>query len=341
MAVAAAMLCVLAAPLSATAQEAVLSTSVASPGSIDATSRITINTVAPKPATDNRPTLPSVSWLDDGSGPRITSLTLELPKVDLGAISLGSRVGDQRLPAVFRAGALAGPGLALPARGVTLTTGSRAPMILSFEQMPVQATRGGPTSTAIAAAAVSFTPNSRVFVTPQVVVPTGSSDAHTSIGTAVQARIIENLSLATDLRMAASADASWTPLASARLVGQWPRAGIETSVMRGAPAPQAARSTALLSSQDRESAQLHVQPVADLTVATGISVWRPSSDPVADDTTLESLRIAYDGLASGQVAAVQQREATASRQTDITSLEWRQRGPGQVTVRYVRENGSD
>jgi hypothetical protein len=60
----------------------------------------------------------------------------------------------------------------------------------------------------------------------------------------------------------------------------------------------------------------------------------------AGDTTLESLRIAYDGLESGHVAAVQQREATASQQTDITSLEWRQRGPGQMTVRYVRESGS-
>ena len=111
-------------------------------------------------------------------------------------------------------------------------------------------------------------------------------------------------------------------------------------MLRGASAPQTAAKTALLSSRDRESAQVHVQPLPGVTVATLTSVSRPSSDPVADDTTLDSLRIAYDGIGSGHVAAVQQREATASRQTDITSVEW-QRGPGQMTVRYVRESGSD
>ena len=341
MAVVAGALYVLTVPLGAAAQEAVMSTSVASPGSVNATSRITLNTVTPKPATDGGLALPSVSLIDNGSGPRVTSLTLELPKVDLGAISIGSRVGDQRLPAVFRAGALAGPALASPVRGVTLTTSGSAPLILLFDQMPVPAAPTAPASTAIAAAAVSFTPNSRISATPQVVIPIGSPDAHTSVGTAVQAQIVENLSIATDVGVAGTADTSWAPLASARLVGQWPRAGIETSVLRGAAAPQTARNPALVSSRDRESAQFHVQPLPGLTVATLASVSRPSSDPVADDTTLESLRIAYDGLGSGHVSAVQQREATASRQTDITSLEWRQRGPGQVTVRYVRESGSD
>jgi hypothetical protein len=337
MTVAAALM--LAAPLVANAQQAVMWTSVASPASGNATSQITLNTVAPKPATDSRLALPSLSWIDDGSGPRVTSLTLELPKVDLGAFALGSQVGDQRLPAVFRAGALAGPALASPVRGVTLTTSGRAPLTLLFDQLPVAAARA-PASAAIAAAAMSFTPNSRVSVTPQVVFPTGSPDAHTSVGTAVQAQLVENLSIATDVGMAGTANADWAPLASARLVGQWPRAGIETTVLRGAGAPPTARNTALLSSQDRESARVHVQPLPGLTLATLASVSRPSSDPVADDTTLDSLRIAYEGLGKGHVAAVQQREATASRQTDITSLEW-QRGPGQMTVRYVRQSGSD
>ena len=341
MALVAGTLYALTAPLGVSAQEAVMSTSVASPGSVNATSRITLNTLTPKPSTDGSLALPSVSLIDNGSGPRVTSLTLELPKVELGAISIGSRVGDQRLPAVFRAGALAGPALASPARGVSLTTSGSAPLTLLFEEMPARNTRTAPASAGIAAAAVSFTPNSRVFATPQVVIPIGSPDARTSIGTAVQAQIVENVSLATDLGMAGTADTSWAPLASARLVGQWPRAGIETSVLRGAAAPPTARNAALVSSRDRESAQVHVQPLPGLTLATLASVSRPSSDPVADDTTLESLRIAYDGLDSGQVAAVQQREATASRQTDITSLEWRQRGPSQMTVRYVRESGSD
>jgi len=271
----------------------------------------------------------------------VTGLTLELPKVDLGAISIGSSVGDQRLPAVFRAGALAGPALASPVRGVTLTTSGSAPLILAFEGMPVAGTRTAPASTAIAAAAVSFTPNGRVSVTPQVVIPGGSPDAHTTVGTAVHTQIVENLSIATDVGVARAADTSWAPIASARLVGQWPRAGIETTMLRGATAPPTARDTALVASRDRESAQLHVQPLPGLTVATLTSVSRPSKDPVANDTAVESLRIAYDGLGTGHVAAMQQREATASRQTDLTSLEWRQRGPGQMTVRYVRETGSN
>ena len=84
-----------------------------------------------------------------------------------------------------------------------------------------------------------------------------------------------------------------------------------------------------------------MQPLPGLTVATLTSVSRPSSDPVADDTTLGSLRIAYDRLGSGQVAAVQQHEETASRESDITSLEWRQRGAGRMAVRYVRRSASD
>ena len=178
-------------------------------------------------------------------------------------------------------------------------------------------------------------------MTPQVLIPSGSPDAQTSVGTAIRANVVGNFALATDVGMAGTADTSWAPLASARLVGQWPRAGIETSVLRGAPAPRDGGNTAFVSSRDREAAQAQVQPLPGLTLAALTSVSRPSSDPVADDTTLGSLRIAYDGLGSGKVAAVQQREATASRESDITSLEWRQRGPGRMTVRYVRQSASD
>ena len=337
---AAAALCVLT-PLAASAQEAVVSTSVAAPGASTATSRINLNTVTPKPGTNTGLKLPFVSLMDDGSGLRVTSLTLELPKVDLGTMSIDSRFGDQRLPAVFRAGALAGPALSSPVRGAMLTTAGSAPLTLLFEQLPAAATTGGGTSTGIAAAALSLTPGSRVFVTPQVVIPSGSPDAPTSVGTAVQAQLVGNLSMSTDVGMAGTAESAWAPLASARLVGQWPRAGIETIVLRGSTAPQTTKNTALVASRDREAAQVHVQPLAGLTLTTLTSVSRPSSDPIADDTTQGSLRIAYDGLGSGHVAAVQQRETTASRETDITSLEWRQRGPGQMTVRYVRESASD
>jgi hypothetical protein len=188
---------------------------------------------------------------------------------------------------------------------------------------------------------VSFTPSPRVVVTPKVLIPGGSPDAQTSVGTAIRANVISNVAMTTDVGMAGSADTSWVPLASARLVGQWRRGGIETVVLRGAPAPRTGGNTALVASRDREAVQAQVQPVPGLTFAALTSVSRPSSAPAADDTSLGSLRLAYDGLHSGQVAAVQQRQATASRESDMTSLEWRQRGRGRMTVRYVRQSASD
>ena len=110
-------------------------------------------------------------------------------------------------------------------------------------------------------------------------------------------------------------------------------------MLRGAAAPRTEADTAFVSSRDREAAQAQVQPLPGLTLAALTSSSRPAADPDADDTTLGSLRIAYDGLPSGQVAAVRQREATASRESDITSLEWRQRGPGRMAVRYVHQTG--
>jgi len=331
----------LIAPLAAAAQEAVISTTVAPPGSGTLTSRINFDEVKPKPATDRTLALPSLSLIDDGSGPRVTSLMLQLPDLDLGGLSLASRLGDQRLPAVFRAGALAGPALASPVRGLTLMTAGRAPFSVSVGQMPVLGTGRPLTSPALASAAVSFTPSSRLSLTPLVLIPGGSPDAQKSVGTAIRANVVGNLAVVTDVAMAGTADTSWTPLASARLVGQWPRAGIETIVLRGAAAPGPAGNTALVSSQDREAAQALVQPLPGFTLAALTSVSRPSSHPDADDTTVGSLSIAYDRLGSGKVAAIRQREATASRESAISSLEWRQRGLTGMTVRYVRRSASD
>ena len=339
--VAALALYALMAPVLATAQEANMSTTVASLGSGTATSRINLDAVKPKPATDRGLALPSLALIDDGSGPRVTSLVLELPDLDLGEVSVASRLGDQSLPAVFRAAPLAGSALASPMRGLTFTTTGTAPLSLSFGQMPAPATGTPPGSPAFAAAAVSFTPSTRLSLTPHVLIPSGSPDAQTSVGTAIQANVVGNLALVTDVGMAGTADTAWAPLASARLVGQWPRAGIETSVLRGAAAPRAEADKAFVSSRDREAVQAQVQPLPGLTLAALTSSSRPSSDPDADDTTLGSLRIAYDGLPTGQVAAVRQRETTASRESEITSLEWRQRGLGRMTVRYVHQRASD
>jgi hypothetical protein len=324
-------------PVLATAQEANMSTA-ASLGSGTATSLINFDAVKPKPATDRGLALPSLALTDDGSGPRVNRLVLELPDFGLGDVAVASRLGDQPLPAVFRAAPLAGSALASPMRGLTFTTTGAAPLSLSFGQMGTVPATGTP---ALAAAAVRFTPNSRLSVTPEVLIPVGSPGAQTSVGTAIQANIVGNLALVTDVGVAGAADTAWAPMASARLVGQWPRAGIETSVLHGAAAPRTETDAAFVSSRDREAAQAQVQPLPGLTLVALASSSRPAADPDADDTTLGSLRIAYDGLPTGQLATVRQRETTASRESEITSLEWRQRGRGHMAVRYVQQRASD
>ena len=337
--VAALALYALMPPVLATAQEANVSTTVASLGSGIVASRISFDAVKPKPATDRGLALPTLVLFDDGSGPRVTSLVLELPVLDLEEASVASRLGDQSLPAVFRAGPLAGSGLTSPIRGLTFTTMGTAPVSLSFGQMGTGTPAPG--SPALAAAAVSVTPNTRLSLTPHVLIPSGSPDARRTVGTAIQANVAGNLALVTDVGMAGTADATWAPLASARLVGKWSRAGIETSVLRGAAAPRVEPDKAFVSSRDREAVQAQVQPLPGLTFAALTSSSRPAADPAADDTRQGSLRIAYDGLTTGQLAAVRQRETTASREADITSLEWRHRGLGRVAVRYVHRRASD
>jgi hypothetical protein len=188
---------------------------------------------------------------------------------------------------------------------------------------------------------VSFTPNARLSVVPQMVIPVGSPDAQKTVGTMIQANVAGKLAVLTDVGMAATGDAAWAPVAAARLVSQWPRAGIETSVLRGAPASATDTNRAFASSRDREAAQAQVQPLPGLTVAALTSSSRSAADPDAINTTLGSLRIVYDRLPTGQLAALRQRETTASRESEISSLEWRQRGLGRMVVRYVQQRASD
>lgn len=324
----------------AQAQDAVMSTSVA-PGGSGATSRISLDTVTAKPATDRGLTLPAFSLIDDGTGPRLNSLMLQMPTVDFGDVTVTSVLGDQRLPAVFRSGTFAGPALASATRGLTLTTSGRAPWSLSFGQLTLPGQSKTADVPTFAAAAVSFTPSKRLSVTPQLMIPSGAANAQASIGTAIRANLVKNVQMLTDLGMASTGDSPWSPLASARLVGQWPRAGIETSVLRGTAAPATGANTAFVSSRDREAVQAHVQPMRGLALAALTSVSRPSSEPAADDTTQGTLRIAYDKIPNGQLAATQQREATASREVDTTSLEWQHKGAVPMTIRYVRQNSSD
>jgi hypothetical protein len=278
--------------------------------------------------------------IDDGSHVTLKTLVMELPDLDVGETAVASRLGDQPLPAVFRAGPLAGSGLGSPLRGLTFTTTGTTPVSVSFGQMGGAASTT-PGSPALAAAAVSFNPSTRLSVTPQVVMPVGSPDAQRSVGTAIRANVAGNFTLLTDVGVSGTSDTAWAPLASARLVSHWPRAGIETSVLRGAAAPRSETEPAFVSSRDREAAQAQVQLLPDLTLAAVTSASRPAADPGADDTRLGSLSVAYDGLPAGRVAALRQRETTASRESDITSLEWRQRGPGRMAVRFVQRRASD
>jgi hypothetical protein len=323
------------------AQEVVMSTMAAPLGSGAAASGVNINTVKPAAATDRGLALPTLSLTDDGSGPQVRSLMLQMPAFAVGGVSVASDLGDQRLPAAVRDAALAGPALAFPARGLTLAIKSSTPLSLSFTQMPAATTAAHASSSTFASAAMSFTPGSRVSVTPRVLLPGGAPEAQRTVGTAIRANVVSNVAVTTDVGMAGTAETPWTPVVSARVVGQWPKGGIETVVLRGAAAPSTGANTALVSSRDREAAQAQLRPLPGLTVAALTSNSRPSADPLAADTATGSLRLAYDGLPSGQVAAVQQREVTASRETDMTSLEWRQRGMTGVTLRYVRQSASD
>ena len=333
----------LMSPVHVIAQEANISTAAASLGSGTVASRINLDAVKPKPATDPGLALPSLTLIDDGSGPRVTNLVLELPVLDFEDVSVASRLGDQPLPAVFRAAPLAGSALRAPIRGLTLTTAGATPVSVSFGQMGTVPATGTPApgSPAVAAAAVSFAPSTRLSLTPRVLFDSGSADAQSSVGTAIRANVVGNLALVTDVCMAGNADTTWVPAASARLVGQWPRAGIETSVLRGAAASGAEANKAFVSSRDREAVQAQVQPLPGLTVAALTSLSRPAAAPEADETTVGTFRIAYDGLRSGQLAAVRQRETTASREAETTSVEWRQKSLGRMAVRYVHQRASD
>jgi hypothetical protein len=328
-------------PAAVTAQEANLSTAVASLGSGIVTSRINVDVIKPRPATDRGLALPSLTLTDDGSGPRVTRLMLELPVLDLEEVSVASRLGDQSLPAVFRAVPLAGSALTAPIRGLTLTTTGGTPLSLSFGQMGKVPGTGtyAPDSPAVAAAGVNFTPSTRLSLMPRVLIDSSSAAAQRSIGTALQANVVGNFALVTDVGMAGTIDTTWAPLASARLVGQWPRASIETSVLRGAAAPRSDK--AFVSARDREAVVAQVQPLPSLTLAALTSLSRPAADPDADGTTMGTLRIGYDGFPTGQLAAFRQRETTASREAEITSFEWRQRSLGRMVVRYVHQRASD
>ncbi|MCC7126712.1 MAG: hypothetical protein IT178_17815 [Acidobacteria bacterium] len=332
-------------PVVAAAQGSAPPTTMTVVGSGTAT-LVSLDFADPAPATSRGLKLPSFTFVTDTSGPRLNHLILTLPDFDMGHVVVASRVGDQPLPAVFRSGPLAGAGLTTPIRGVTMTTTGGAPMSLTFGERTPEALAAAPDATApaLAAAAVDFTPGGRVSVTPQVLFAVGDTDRQGRVGTAVRANVADNLTLASDVGLAGTADTAWTPLASARLVGQWARAGIETSAVRGAASPTDTSGdigAGVVSTRDRELARAEVQPLPHLTVVAQASSSRPSARPAAAATVNGSVRVAYEGFSGGQLITARQRERTGSKESVSTSLAWRQKGAGRLAVRYVHQQRSD
>lgn len=333
---------ILCGPEFAAAQDARQPTTMTVLGSGTAT-LVSLDFAEPAPATDRGLKLPSFTFVTDTSGPRLNHLVMTLPDFDMGNVVIASRVGDQPLPAVFRSGPLAGAGLAAPIRGVTMTTTGSTPMSLTFGESTLDAftTLTTAPAPALAAAAVDLSPGQRFSLTPQVLFAVGDNDRQGRVGTAVQANVADNLMLVSDVGLSGTASAPWSPLASARVIGQWARAGIETSAVRGAASPTHNGTAAVVSTRDREVARAEVQPLPHLTVVAQASSSRPSARPAAAATVNGSVRVAYEGFSGGQLITARQRERTGSQESVSTSLAWRQKGAGRLAVRYVHQQRSD
>lgn len=294
---------------------------------------------AAAPATTDGVMLPSLTLTGADNGPRVQNLIFAFPDLVFGGHDVKTRLGDQPLPAIFRGSSLAGTSLAAPVRGLSLTTGGQAPISLSFGQTGInggtgKAAAGAPSLMALG---VSLSPSSRVSVAPQMILPVGSPDAQASVSTAVRTQVISSIAFVTDVGAARTEQVGWAPLASARLTGSWSHAGLETSVIRGAAAPQTATDTAIVRSRDLEVARGHVRPLPGLTLSALTSWSRPSTGPDMPDTTAGSLGFTYDGIPGGQLTAAQERQMAASWESETTRFEWRQAGRNGMSLRFSRK----
>ncbi len=299
---------------------------------------------AAAPATNTGAMLPLLTLTSDGTGPQVQNMVLAFPDMALGGLEVRSRLGDQPLPAIFRASSFAGPSLASPVRGLSLTTAGPTPVSLSFGQTGINRGTGtsAPGSPSLMALGTTLTPSSRVSVAPQVIVPVGSPDAQSSVSTAIRADLLSGVAFVSDVGAARTGDVGWAPLTSARLVGQWSHAGVETSVVRGAASPQTDAKTAIVRSRDVEAAKAHMQPLPGLTVSALTSWSRPATDPDSPDSTAGSLGVTYEGLPRGQLAAVHEHQMTAAwGESETTRFEWRQGGLSGVNVRYLQKREPD
>jgi hypothetical protein len=328
-------------PAIAAAQEAKVSYRAASAGTGSALPLFSLD--AAGAATNRGAMLPALTLTNGESSPQVQNLVLAFPDLMLGGLAVRSRLGDQPLPAIFRASSLAGSSLASRVRGLSLTTAGPTPVNLLFGQTGINSATGtsAPGSPSLMALGMTLAPSTRVSVAPQLIVPVGSPDAQTGLSTAIRADLLSSVALVTDVGAARTGDLGWAPLASARLVGRWSHAGIETSVVRGAAPPETDTATAIVRSRDLEVAKGHVQPLPGLTVSALTSWSRPATDPDSPDTTAGSLGVTYAGLPHGQWAAVHEHQMTASWESETTCLEWRQGGRTGVNVRYRQKRETD
>jgi hypothetical protein len=339
---AASALFLLISPALVAAQEAKVSFRVPSTGSGSALPLFSLAAAAP--ATNGGAMLPALTLTSDDNGPRVQNLVMAFPEMTLGGLAVRSRLGDQPLPAMFRGSSLAGSSLASPVRGLSLTTAGPTPVSLSFGQTGINARTGtsAPGSPSLMALGVTLAPSTRVSVAPQFIAPVGSPDAQTSISTAVRTELLSSVAFVTDVGAARTEDVGWAPLASARLVGKWSHAGVETSVVRGAASPQTNDKMALVRSRDLEVARGHVRPLPGLTLSALTSWSRPATGPDSPDTTAGSLGVTYEGLPHGQqLAAAHERQMMASWESETTRLEWRQGGLRGVSLRYLQKRETD
>ncbi len=329
-------------PALASSQEAKVSFRVPSTGQGTTLPLFTLDAAAP--GTNRGAMLPSLTLTSDGSRDRVQNLVFAFPELALGGHAVQSRLGDQPLPAMFRASSFAGSSLAAPVRGLSLTTAGPSPVSLSFGQTGVNRTTGAsaPGAPSLMALGMTLASGPRISVAPQVIVPVGSPEAQGSVSTAIRADLLPSVAFVTDVGAARTGDVGWAPLTSARLVGRWSHAGVETSVVRGAPSTQTDTKTALVRSRDVEAAKAHVQPLPGLTVSALTSWSRPATDPDSPDSTAGSLGVTYEGLPRGQLAAVHEHQMTASwGESETTRFEWRQGGLSGVNVRYLQKREPD
>jgi hypothetical protein len=317
-----------------TAQEAKVSFGAAPSSTASATPLFRLDIVdAPKRTTAP---LPSVTVVETPMGPRLSNVALKLPPITIGDTSVASQLGDQALPRTFSSSPWAGNVVKRPMRGLSFSTAGTTPVSFLVGQLDATSrpvTQPGSTP-GVVALAMGVTSKKEFSVTPRALVPVGSKDTQTSVGTAIRAEMNQHLSVVSDVGAAGTTQHGWDPLAAAGVIGHWSGAELETNVLRGM-SPVGTPDIATVGAVDRESVRGQVRSIPGMTISTQASWSRPASAPTTTDTTVGSFGVAYDRLPIGVLTATRQDEDSSMQQVDTTRIEWRHKPVGGIVVRYV------